>query len=332
MAMFKKRNHFIAVALFCLFVIPAISVTAPEAWAQKKLVASGGGVGGAWYILMAGLAEIAKEKGGITIDVKPGGGVGNPPQVGSGDVDLALAMPMSIAAAISGKDPYKKTYPDIRVLALGFSTNFLQFAIAEDKKVESITEIFKTKFPLKIVTGRSATTTGWLFDQMLKFYDLKESDIVNRGGKILHSPYGDWVNMLQDKHVDAMFDNITIPSPILLEVLISRKMKLLPLPEELRNFLIKEKALAAAVIPKGSYGIAKEDIPTCAVGTGVIANHGLPSDIAYNLVKVWSENRDRVRAIHPSVKEWDPRIAWKDAGGPLHPGAEKYYKEMGYMK
>lgn len=310
----------------------SIGLPAQDAWAQKKLVAAGGGVGGAWYILMAGLAEIAKEKAGITIDVKPGGGVGNPPQVGTGDVDLALAMPMSIAAAIAGQDPYKKTYPDIRVLAMGFSTNYLQFAIAEDKEVNSIDEVFKTKFSLKIVTGRSATTTGWIFDQMLKFYGLKESDIVNRGGKILRAPYGDWVSMIQDKHVDAMFDNITIPSPILLEVLIGRKMKLFPLSKGLQNFLIKEKALAPAVIPKGSYGIVKEDLSVCGVGTGVIAHKNLPDDQVYQLARIWSEHQDRVRAIHPSVSAWNPRQAWKDAGGPLHPGAEKYYREMGYLK
>jgi len=328
--MMKRRKSFVVV-VFCLFIFLGVGLN-ENVWAQKKLTAAAGGVGGAWYILMAGLAEVAKEKAGITIDVSPGGGVGNPPQVGSGDMDLGLAMPMSIADAIVGKDPYKKPYPDIVVLAMGFSTNFLQFAIAEDKKVDSIDEIFKTKFPLKIVTGRSATTTGWVFDQILNFYGLKESDLVNRGGKVLRSPYGDWVSMLQDKHVDAMFDNITIPSPIVLEVLISRKMKLLPIPEALRNFLIKEKALAPGVIPAGSYKIVKEDLPTCTVGSGVIANKSLPTDVAYKLVKVWCENKDRVRAIHPSVADWDPKTTWKDAGGPLHPGAEKYYREMGYLK
>jgi len=330
--MFKRKRGLAIVVLSAALFFFFLGLSTQKAWAQKKLVAAGGGVGGAWYILMAGLAEISKEKAGILIDVKPGGGVGNPPQVGTGDVDLGLAMPMSIAAAISGGDPYKKSYPDIRVLAMGFSMNYLQFALAEDKEINSIDDIFKTKFPLKIVTGRSATTTGWIFDQMLKYYGLKESDIVKRGGKILHSPYGDWVSMLQDKHVDAMFDNITIPSPILLEVLISRKMKLLPLADGLRKFLIKEKALAPAVIPKGAYGIVKEELPTCAVATGVIANKNLPSEMAYDLVKVWSENVDRVRAIHPSVATWDPKMAWKDTGGPLHSGAEKYFREKGYMK
>ncbi|MBW2147346.1 MAG: TAXI family TRAP transporter solute-binding subunit [Deltaproteobacteria bacterium] len=329
--MARKNKYFMSVVVPCLFFL-VIALITQNAQAQQKLVASAGGVGGGWYILLGGLAEIAKEKAGITIDVVPGGGVANPARVGTGDVDLGLAMPMLIAAAGAAKDPYKKAFPDIRVVAMGFSTNYLQFSMVEEQKVGSIDEIFKTDFPLKIVTGRSATSTAWIFGQILSFYGLSEKDIVKRGGKILHAPYGDWVAMVKDRHVDAMFDNITIPSPVLTEVLVSRKMKLFPIPEGIRNFLIKEKSLGPGVIPAGSYGIVKEDLPTCTVLSGIIANKKVPSDIVYKLAKVWSENLDRVRSIHKSVANWDPTNAWKNTGGILHPGAEKYYKEMGYMK
>ena len=109
-------------------------------------------------------------------------------------------------------------------------------------------------------------------------------------------------------------------------------MNLLPLPDGLRNFLIKEKALAPGVIAAGSYGIVEKELPTCSVKSGIIVSKNVPSETVYKLVKAWSENSDRVRAIHKSVAQWDPRNAWEDAGGPLHPGAEKYFKEKGYIK
>ncbi len=325
----KKASSFIALGLILSIFFGWHIQTA---CAQDKYVAAGGGVGGAWYTIISGLAEIAKEKAGINIDVVPGGGVSNPARVASGQIDMSLSMQMLVAAALAGEDPYKQPLPGIEVVAMGLSINYLHFAVSVDQDVASLEEIFKSDYPLKVITGRSSTSTGWIFSQILKFYGLTEKDISDRGGKVIHAPYGDWVNMLKDRHVDAMFDNIGIPSPILTEVLLSRKMKLLPLPDDLRRFLIEEKSLAPGVIPAGTYGVVEKDLQTCTVKTGVIANPKMSSDVIYKLIKTWCENADRVRAIHKSVEGWKCRDTWKDAGGPLHPGAEKYYREMGYMK
>lgn len=62
------------------------------------------------------------------------------------------------------------------------------------------------------------------------------------------------------------------------------------------------------------------------------ANAKVSADVVYRVVKILAENPDRVRKIHDSVKEFDPTTAWKDLGAPLHPGAEKYYREKGWIK
>ena len=328
----KTMKHVSSAIVLGLILSVFVGSFTQNAWAQEKFVAAGGGVGGAWYTLISGLGEIAKTKAGINIDVVPGGGVSNPARVASGQIDMSLAMPMLIAAALSGNDPYKKPFSGIEVVAMGFSTNYLHFAVSVNEKVNSVEEIFKSDYPLKVITGRSSTSTGWIFGQILKYYGLTEKAIADRGGKVIHAPYGDWVNMLKDRHVNAMFDNITIPSPILTEVLLSRKMKLLPIPDDLHRFLVKEKSLAPGIIPAGSYGLVEKDLQTCMVKTGIITNAKTSSDVVYKLMKTWCENADRVRSIHKSVKTWDCRNSWKDTGGPLHPGAEKYYREMGYMK
>ena len=66
--------------------------------------------------------------------------------------------------------------------------------------------------------------------------------------------------------------------------------------------------------------------------TTFVVNKDVPEDIVYNRTKAICENTDRVKEIHQSCKTFDPKIAWKDGGGPVHPGAEKYYREMGFME
>ena len=169
--MFKKKNYLMLVAVSCLLLFLCIIFVAHNALAQQKLVAAGGGVGGAWYITMAGLAEIAKEKGGIDIKVVPGGGLANPARIGSGEINSGLGSTVFVAAARAGEAPYKTSYPDLRVAAVGFSGSMLHVSADEEKyaKVDSIDGILKTDFPLKMVCGRASSLTTFVFTQLLDF-------------------------------------------------------------------------------------------------------------------------------------------------------------------
>ena len=96
--------------------------------------------------------------------------------------------------------------------------------------------------------------------------------------------------------------------------------------------MYKEYAFVKGRIPAGSYGIVEADLPSPESPTMMTANAKLSADVVYRVVKVMGENPDRVRKIHDSLKEFDPTDGWKDLGAPLHPGAEKYFREKGWMK
>ena len=67
----------------------------------------------------------------------------------------------------------------------------------------------------------------------------------------------------------------------------------------------------------------------------VFCRESLSEDVVYAITKSLSENRDALVAEYNSLSPWEPETAWEEmkrGGCPLHPGAEKYYKEAGYMK
>ena len=104
-------------------------------------------------------------------------------------------------------------------------------------------------------------------------------------------------------------------------------------PDDLLQHFKKEYGFGIGTIRKEMYpGIITADIPTATMGTAIIAHKSLDADVAYKIVKIICENKDRLPAIHKSMTVFDPATAWKDLPAPLHPGAERYYKEMGYMK
>ena len=63
-----------------------------------------------------------------------------------------------------------------------------------------------------------------------------------------------------------------------------------------------------------------------------IINKDVPDNIAHAIIKIICENTEELYKINPANKNFLPETGWKNVALPLHPGAEKYYKEAGYMK
>ena len=62
-----------------------------------------------------------------------------------------------------------------------------------------------------------------------------------------------------------------------------------------------------------------------------MVNKDVSDDIVYTMTKILGDNKETVRTLSKLFSNFDPAVAW-DTGVPLHPGAEKYFKEEGYMK
>ena len=73
------------------------------------------------------------------------------------------------------------------------------------------------------------------------------------------------------------------------------------------------------------------DVPAVVTAGELIINKDVPEDVAYTIIKILCENIEEVHKINPANKNFDPKTGWKNVAVPLHPGAEKYYKEAGYM-
>jgi uncharacterized protein len=74
------------------------------------------------------------------------------------------------------------------------------------------------------------------------------------------------------------------------------------------------------------------DIPTIAMANTIVANAKVSNDVVHDFVKVLVGNLDAVRKVHPAFKDFDPKDAVKLANVPLHPGAERAYREAGLLK
>jgi TRAP transporter TAXI family solute receptor len=106
-------------------------------------------------------------------------------------------------------------------------------------------------------------------------------------------------------------------------------MRILPMDDDLLKAL-EGLGLARGVVAKGSYKDVVNndaDIPTIAMANAIVANAKTSPDAVYDFTKIVLANVDAVRKIHPAFKDFNAKDAVKLANVPLHPGAEKAYRE-----
>ena len=323
-------------ALFATIVICVVAMLASPVYAAKARVTwTAGGTGGGWFVMAGGIAKIVQEKNpNIQINVIPGGGTKNQPVVGSNKAELGWALPPFVVLARKGADLYKgKKYEDIVVLGGGFSQNYLHVMAAQDTGVKTMAEFRDYPKPIRVSPGKIGVSGEFTYRKMLEeYFKTSYDDIKKKGGKVIFTGYTGISTNLKDRHIDFACINIAPPAAIIQEASLGRKLTIISWPDDLLQLMKTKYGYGIGVIKKEMYpGLLTEDIPTATMGTVLMAHKSLDPEVAYQIIKIISENKDRLPAIHKSLG-FDPKVGWKDLPGPLHPGAERYYKEMGYMK
>lgn len=89
---------------------------------------------------------------------------------------------------------------------------------------------------------------------------------------------------------------------------------------------------AWATIPEGTYKTSDEDVTTFGVKATFVTSASVSEDIVYTVTKAVFENLETFQKLHPAFANLDPKEMISDGNSaPLHPGAEKYYKEKGWL-
>ncbi len=317
-----------------LLVILALALAAPvvPAMAQRQfnLTWTAGQVGGGWYAQAGGFVELVKSKAPeFNIKVIPGAGIQNMTKIQQGETEIAWGLPPFVAASYNGQDPYKDKHTDMRVVMNGLGYVHVQFCVPADYPAQSIREIFEKKMPIKIGTTPVGGSDEWVMRKVFEFYKTSYADVRNRGGKVTFVSYSDLATGYQDRNLDILVPNLAVPGAMIQEASLGRKMRILPMDADLMKFL-EGFGLTPSIVPKGSYKDVvnnDKDIPTIAMANAIVANAKVPPQAIYDFTKVLLGNLDAVRKIHPAFKDFNPKDAVKLGNVPLHPGAEKAYKE-----
>jgi TRAP transporter TAXI family solute receptor len=327
-----KRISFLLIILSLLFSI------SPSGWAleAQNLRIATLELGSSWYVYGGLMSEVLRKElpRGSTVDVLPyAGGVGNMSLVFKGDSELGLGFPVTGKWAYEGQIAYDKKMVNLRGLVGGLDEYFVGIIATKKSKITSLEEIPKKKLPIHLVTVTRGSMGEFANRQIMDSLGAGYKEIESFGGKVTHTSFGVIAKMLADGQADVFMQVVTVGHPAMTEIAITTEVIFLGLNEE----VIKKLTAFGwypAILPAGTFKGQNAPTPTIGTTTTLITTDKFSNDAAYAVTKAVCENRDFLGKGHAGLKAFKPELGWKPErlGLPLHPGAEKYYKEKGWMK
>jgi TRAP transporter TAXI family solute receptor len=292
--------------------------------------------GTAWYVYGATMSELLRKTlpPGSTIDVLPfSGGVGNAKLVAKNETPIAFSFTVTNRWAYEGREAYEARLENLRGLVGGLDIYYL-VAIAQKKLgINTLAEIREKKLPAKLYTLPVGSIGELGARQLLREYGITYADLKGWGGSATHVGYKVIIDAMRDGRGDLLIAVVTPKHPSITEIATFADVKFLPLAPE------RVKGLAAlgyepATMPANEFKNQPEAIGTVGFPTVLITNTALPDTVAYTITKTIAENKEALVRGHAGLADFVPQVAWRPekVGIPLHPGAERFYREKGWLK
>lgn len=293
---------------------------------------------GTFQIIVGAVSEKLKAANpDLDFTLVPGGSVGNTMRMG-GRGDFPIAMISGLPAklgyrgelVVKGKKvgPYK----DLRGISSIYYQHF-QFVVPREFPAEYIEEVVEKKMKIKIVPGGPRGHLGVMaFRDVLSTMDVTYRDMENWGAKVIYAEFSEATTGIQDGDIDMFTPLTAAPNGSITSLATQRPIKFLKMRDGTMEKM-KKLGYGVGTLPAGSYPGQDYDLTVSVDSASFFARTDTPDDLVYAVAKFVASNESFMQSIHRRTKEdFTAKGAPVGLGMPLHPGAEKAYKELGLIK
>jgi hypothetical protein len=303
-------------------LVAAIALLVIVTQAATFLTIATGGTAGTYYPLGAGMADIWNKniKGMNAMVQSTGASVANINLLRNKEVDLIFVQNDVAFYAYNGVELFKEPFPQLRGLATLYPETVQIVALA-DRGINSVYDL-KGK---RVAVGAAGSGTEVNARQILAAARITYNDI-----KVQYLSFAEAASNLKDGNIDAAFVTAGHPTAAIVDLAAVRKIVLVPVADEIIASLQKDYPFyVKIVVPAGTYKGVDTDAVTVAVKAMLAVRAEMPEDLAYQLLKTMYANQKRLIEAHAKGELIIPETGKEGMSIPLHPGAEKFFKEMG---
>ncbi len=223
--------------------------------------------------------------------------------------------------AYNGKDSFKDkgAQKNLRTIAALYP-NYLQIAVTKKSGIKTIEDL-KGK---KVAVGAPASGTELSTQRVLEAYGMQYADI-----RADYLSFSEGVEGMKNGTVDAVVISSGLPNSGLLELATTEEITIVEIEEEkILHMQADYPSFFPTTIPAGTYKGQDEDIKTIGVNNVLMTHKDVSEEVVYELTKALFDHVDKLIDSHKAAEGIDLKKAQENLPSPLHPGAEKFYKEM----
>lgn len=313
-----------------LGAVVAAAFMAPAAMAQEFITIGTGGVTGVYYPTGGAICRLVnkgRKEHGIRCSVEStGGSVYNINTIREGELEFGVVQSDWQYHAYNGTSQFEgQQFEGLRAV---FSLHPEPFTVVA--RADAGVETFEDTKGKRVNVGNPGSGSrgtmevlleamGWTMDDFSMATELKPAE---------------QAAALCDNQIDVMTYTVGHPSGAIQEATTSCDAVLVDVEGEAVDKLIEENPFyRKAVIPGGMYRGNDEDTNTFGVGATLVTSADVSEDAVYTLVKAVFDDFEDFKQLHPAFANLTPEeMVSESISVPLHPGAEKYYKEQGWIE
>ncbi|TRW97751.1 TAXI family TRAP transporter solute-binding subunit [Paracoccus sp. M683] len=310
----------------------ALGATAASAQEERFMTIGTGGQTGVYYVVGQSICRLVN-RDTATTGIKctapsTGGSVANVNAIKAGDMTMGVAQSDIQYHAYNGSSPEFEGDKKFENLRAVFSVHPEPFTVVarKDANIATFDDLKGKRVNVgNPGSGQLATmevvlgAKGWTMGDFALASQLKPAE---------------QAAALGDNTVDAIIYTVGHPNGSIQEATSTVEANLVPVEGPEIDALVEENPYyAKAVIPSGMYAGSDADTNTFGVKATFVTSADVPEDMVYEVVKAVFDNFDRFKGLHPAFANLTPEsMVGEGNSAPLHPGAEKYYREQGWIQ
>lgn len=312
--------------VFALGLIASASFAGAQAQAQQFVSILTGGTGGVYYPVGVALATLySKNMKDVQATAQATkGSVENLQRLGKNDAEVAITLGDSLSFAWNGNEEvgFAKPVKNLRGMAVLYS-NVIQIVASKESGIKSLSDLKGKRMSVGAPrSGTELNTRAVLAAAGIDYKDL---------GKVEYLDFNQSVELIKNRQLDVTLQSVGLGNAALRDLANSVDIVVVPVSAA-EAAKIPDKAYSPVTIPANTYKGQTEDVPTVGVANILVTTEKMSTDAVYQMTKLMFENLDTLAAAHTAAKGIKLETALNGMPIPLHPGAEKFYKEKGVLK
>ena len=243
-------------------------------------------------------------------------------QAGRGEIAFTLGDSLSDAWKGIEDAGFKTKLDKLRTVAAIYP-NYIQIVASADSGIKTMADL-KGK---RISVGAPRSGTELNARAVLKAAGLDYKDF----SKVEYLSFAESVELMKNRQLDVTLQSAGLGVASIRDLATAIKIVVVPIPAEVVA-KVGDPAYTTGTIPANTYTGQTEDVPTATIKNFLVTHDGVPADTVYLMTKSMFDNLDTLVAAHSAAKAINRAETAKGAPVPLHPGAERYYREAGLLR